>query len=53
MERDVQVEAGGREGEYYDHLVGMVDKMTPDVVYQSIQRCHDHQQSCHSEQKIC
>ena len=26
-----------QEGEYYDHLAGMVDKMTPDVVYQSIQ----------------
>ena len=26
-----------QEGEYYEQLVGMVDKMTPEVVYQSVQ----------------
>ena len=26
-----------QEGEYYDNLAGMVDKMTPEVIYQSVQ----------------
>ena len=26
-----------QEGEYYEQLAGMVDKMTPEVVYQSVQ----------------
>ena len=26
-----------QEGEYYEQLAGMVDEMTPEVVYQSVQ----------------
>ena len=30
-----------QEGEYYEQLAGMVDEMTPEVVYQSVQATHD------------
>ena len=43
-----------QEGEYYEKLAGMVDEMTPEVIYQSVQAtprtCY---QLCPSALKIC
>ena len=30
-----------QEGEYYEQLAGMVDEMTPEVIYQSVQATHE------------
>ena len=39
-----------QEGEYYEKLAGMVDEMTPEVIYQTVE---DDPQTCYSSAPVC